>query len=60
MVAEIRERFGVGVVIDMVKGSRGVFDVHTGDVRVFCKHELQRFPDPGEIVALVAAARADP
>lgn len=55
MVAEIRERFEIGVVIDLERGSRGVFDVHIDGTRVFSKHELQRFPDRGEVVALVAA-----
>lgn len=54
MVAEIRERFGVGVVVDLEKGSRGVFDVHVDGARVFSKHELHRFPDPGEIVGALA------
>jgi selT/selW/selH-like putative selenoprotein len=54
VVAEIRERFGVGVVVDLEKGSRGVFDVHVDGTRVFSKHELHRFPDPGEIVGALA------
>ena len=54
MVAEIREQFGVGVVVDLEKGSRGVFDVHVDGTRVFSKHEKHRFPDPGEIVGVLA------
>jgi selT/selW/selH-like putative selenoprotein len=53
VVAEVRERFGVGVVVDLEKGSRGVFDVHVDGARVFSKHELHRFPDPGEVVGLL-------
>jgi selT/selW/selH-like putative selenoprotein len=54
VVAEIRERYGVGVVVDLEKGSRGVFDVHVDGTRVFSKHELHRFPDSGEIVGALA------
>jgi len=54
VVAEIREQFGVGVVVDLEKGSRGVFDVHVDGTRVFSKHEQHRFPDPGEIVGVLA------
>lgn len=55
MVAELRERFGTDIVIDLVAGGRGIFDVQVGANRVFSKHALSRFPEPGEIVRLVAA-----
>jgi len=54
-VAELRERFGTSVVIDLVRGGRGIFDIEVDTVRIFSKHELQRFPDAGEIADLVAA-----
>jgi len=53
VVAELRERFPTGVVIDLVRGGRGIFDVEVDGVKVFSKHELQRFPDPGEVRELV-------
>jgi len=31
-----------------------VFDVHVDGTRVFSKHEQHRFPDPGEIVGVLA------
>lgn len=54
-MAELRERFGTSVVIDLVRGGRGIFDIEVDTVRIFSKHELQRFPDAGEIADLVAA-----
>lgn len=54
MVAELQERFGTSAVVDLIRGNRGVFDVHIDDRLVFSKHQLHRFPDPGEIVELAA------
>jgi selT/selW/selH-like putative selenoprotein len=54
VVAELQERFGTGVVVDLIKGNRGVFDVHVDGRLVFSKHQLHRFPDAGEIVGLAA------
>jgi selT/selW/selH-like putative selenoprotein len=53
VVAELRERFGDAVNVRLVEGSRGVFDVVVQGQRVFSKHELHRFPDPGEIATLL-------
>jgi Rdx family protein len=36
-------------------GGRGQFDVFANGRRVFSKHELGRFPEDGEIAALLAA-----
>lgn len=60
MVAELEERYGTNAVVDLIKGNRGVFDVLVDGRRVFSKHELHRFPDPGEIVALASASAAAP
>jgi len=38
-----------------VKGSGGVFDVAVDGRLVFSKHEVGRFPDPGEVVAAIRA-----
>jgi selT/selW/selH-like putative selenoprotein len=54
-VAELRERFGTSVVIDLVRGGRGIFEVEVDGTRVFSKHQLGRFPDAGELADLVAA-----
>ena len=56
-MAELRERFSAGVVIDLVRGGRGIFDVEVDGTRVFSKHDLGRFPDAGELVGLVDALR---
>ncbi len=37
----------------LVKGSGGVFDVVVDGNRVFSKHELGRFPEPGEVAGLL-------
>lgn len=55
MVAELRERYGTGVIVDLVRGGRGVFDVDVDTVRVFSKDALHRFPEPGEVLRLVAS-----
>jgi len=33
----------------LVKGKGGVFDVTVDGRLVFSKHQLRRFPDPGEV-----------
>jgi selT/selW/selH-like putative selenoprotein len=35
------------------RGSGGVFDVTVDGKLIFSKHTLGRFPEPGEIVALI-------
>ncbi|MBX7082546.1 MAG: Rdx family protein [Nannocystaceae bacterium] len=57
-MAELRERFGDAVNVRLVEGARGVFDVVVQGQRIFSKHALHRFPDPGEIVTLVASSGA--
>jgi selT/selW/selH-like putative selenoprotein len=36
---------------ELLKGSRGVFDVRLDGELLFSKHEVHRFPEPGEVVA---------
>lgn len=55
-MAELQDHFGTGVVVDLIKGSRGVFDVQVDGRLVFSKHKLHRFPDVGEVVALASEA----
>lgn len=40
----------------LIAGSGGVFDVRIDGRLVFSKHETGRFPDPGEIVRLLAGS----
>jgi len=37
----------------LIKGHSGVFDVAADGKTVFSKHRTGRFPEPGEIVALL-------
>lgn len=57
---ELQERYGTSVIVDLVKGNRGVFDVHVDGQLVFSKHALHRFPDRGELAELASAAAASP
>lgn len=34
----------------LIEGSRGVFDVAVDGKRIFSKHEVDRFPEPDEII----------
>lgn len=37
----------------MIEGGRGVFDVVVGGDLVFSKHQVGRFPEPGEVSKLL-------
>jgi selenoprotein W-related protein len=37
----------------LVRGSGGIFDVVVDGKKVFSKHQAGRFPEPGEVVALL-------
>lgn len=37
-----------------MKGRNGVFDVRLDGETLFSKHDVDRFPEPGEIEALLA------
>jgi selenoprotein W-related protein len=41
------------VTARLVKGSGGVFDVAVDGRRVYSKFDTGRFPEPGEVVALL-------
>jgi selT/selW/selH-like putative selenoprotein len=43
----------IGVESKKVKGSGGVFDVVVDGRKIFSKHEVYRFPNPGEIAELL-------
>ena len=45
---ELREPFGLEATL--VGGSDGIFDVIVDGKLVFSKYEMDRFPEPGEIV----------
>jgi selenoprotein W-related protein len=41
--------------VEIVPGTGGVFDVDLDGERVFTKSMLGRYPDPGDVIPLVAA-----
>jgi len=53
LAAELAETSGIDATV--TPGGRGQFDVFANGRRVFSKHELGRFPEDGEIPALLAA-----
>lgn len=57
MVAELKAALGPQTQIELVEGARGIFDVFLGNERVFSKHEVHRFPDPGELGDIAARRR---
>ena len=52
MAASLKQRFGVDA--DLIRGKDGVFDVSVDGKLVFSKHELGRFPEPGEVERAIA------
>ncbi len=59
MAAEIADRFGIEP--ELIPGDKGVFDVRVDGDLVFSKHASKRFPNNGEIPAMLAArAEAHP
>jgi len=48
---QLKEQFGAEVTFE--KGRGGVFDVRLDGTLLFSKHELDRFPEPGEVQALI-------
>ncbi len=51
MAEELKSEFGA--TVKMTGGSGGIFDVVVEKDLVFSKHDLGRFPDPGEVVDLL-------
>jgi selT/selW/selH-like putative selenoprotein len=47
----LKESFGVDA--ELIGGKDGVFDVHVDGKLIFSKHELGRFPEPGEVEAKI-------
>ena len=41
--------------IEVVPGANGIFDVHVDGELVFTKSMLGRYPEPDEVVPLIAA-----
>lgn len=48
MAEAIDDEFGVAV--DMIAGRGGVFDVHVDGTRIWCKHDVGRFPEHNEVL----------
>ena len=44
--------------IEVVPGANGIFDVHVDDTLVFTKSMLGRYPEPDDVLPLVAPALA--
>lgn len=57
MAAELKDVLGAQTPVELVEGSRGVFDVFVANERVFSKHEQHRFPEPGELRDIAARLR---
>jgi selenoprotein W-related protein len=55
LAALLKQRFGIEA--ELIRGKSGVFDVHVDGKLVFSKHELGRFPEPGEVERAIAALR---
>ena len=51
MAAELHD--GLGVEAELIEGGGGIFDVSVDGKVVYSKHETGRFPDPGEVLAIV-------
>jgi selenoprotein W-related protein len=51
LAAAIRSEFGVEA--GLVKGDNGIFDVEVDGRRIFSKHEVGRFPENDEVLALL-------
>ena len=51
MAADLKQRFGVESILK--PGHGGVFDVFADGTLVYSKKETKRFPNPGEVDALI-------
>ena len=56
MAASLKQRFGVDA--ELIRGKDGVFDVRVDGKLVFSKHELGRFPEPGEVEKALGKLKA--
>lgn len=51
MAEELQKAFDVNATL--IPGSGGIFDVIVDDTKVFSKHDLGRFPEPGEVTGKI-------
>jgi len=51
LAAAIRDEFDVEA--ELIKGDDGIFDVEVDDQNIFSKHEVGRFPENDEVLALL-------
>ena len=51
--AELKSKFGSQVEVELVPGSGGVYTICVDGRQIFAKKEVNRFPDEGEISALL-------
>jgi len=58
VAAELKE--ALGVEAELIKGRGGVFLVHVDGELVFDKAQTERFPDEGELAALVRKRMSKP
>jgi selT/selW/selH-like putative selenoprotein len=47
LAASLQQRFGTAA--ELIRGKDGVFDVRVDGTLIFSKHQLHRFPEPGEV-----------
>ena len=53
MAEAIKDEFGVAA--KMIEGKGGIFDVTVDGKRIWCKHEVGRFPEHNEVLDQVAS-----
>ncbi|MBI1816322.1 MAG: SelT/SelW/SelH family protein [Deltaproteobacteria bacterium] len=56
LAASLKQRFAVET--ELIRGKDGVFDVRVGDQLVFSKHQVHRFPEPGEVEQAIEQLRS--
>jgi len=56
VAAELKKELGVDV--QLIKGSHGIFDVNKDGKLIYSKDKSGRFPNAGEVSALLKAAKA--
>jgi selenoprotein W-related protein len=56
LAAELKQRFNVEA--ELKPGHKGIFDVEVDGKKVFSKHDVHRFPNPGEVEHLIESGGA--
>ena len=51
LAAELKNTLGLDT--EIVSGERGDFEVTVDGEKVFSKHKLSRFPEPGEVLKII-------